>query len=291
MYDFFIAARANIFAMERVTITIDDNLLHRIDRMVDGHFVKNRSHAIDLLLKKSLSMDSVRHAVILAGGNVEKLSLPSGKSIKPLLEVGGKPVIQRILEHLKVYGITSAMLCIGVHTEGLREKITAIAPKADMPSVEYVIENGPGGSAGGLLLAKNSVHDTFLLSYADVLYEELDISDMIRFHKANNAVCTLALANVKDPKNYGVAKMRGSQIIEFTEKPASTSSYLVNAGVAICEPEIFDYVTSGVRSFERDLLPLVAAKEKLFGYVYSGTWFELGSQTQIDAAKKQFAQK
>lgn len=275
--------------MERVTITIDDSLLHQVDEMVDGHFVKNRSHAIDLLLKKALAGKSIRQAVILAGGPTERLATSSGKSIKPLLEVAGTAVIEHILARLRKFGIDEAFICLGVQGQGIESKL-----KGGMSSgtkIEYLWENSPSGSAGGLLLAKPAVRDTFVISYADVLYDDLDLADMIKFHKANNAACTLALANVKDPKNYGVAKMRGSQITEFTEKPASTSSYLINAGVAICEPSVFEYFKPGVKSFERDLLPLIAADQKLFGYVYSGPWFEIGSPSQLDAAKKYYAQK
>jgi NDP-sugar pyrophosphorylase family protein len=277
--------------MERVTITIDENLLHQIDDMVDDHYVKNRSHAIDLLLKKALATQAVGQAVVLAGGSAEKLALPSGKSIKPLLEVGGRSVIERILLHLKKYGVAKAVICLGVLGEGIAEKLKSSADVAGGPAVEYLWENGQGGSATGLLQAKPFIKDTFILCYSDVLYDELDLADMLRFHKANKAVCTLALANVREPKIYGVAKMRGSQITDFSEKPSATSSNLVNAGAAICEPEIFDFYESGVKSFERDLLPLVAKKEKLFGYVYSGPWFELGSQTQVDAAKKFYGAK
>ncbi len=275
--------------MERVTITIGEWLLREVDGMVDGHYVKNRSHAIDLLLKKALAAKSIKQAVILAGGSIERLSMQTGKTIKPLLEIGGATVIEHILGHLGKFAVEKAIICLGVLGEGIEAKLN----NANLPSikVEYVLENAPMGSAGGLLLAKPKVNDTFILSYADVLYDELDLADMVRFHKANNAACTLALANVRDPKNYGVAKMRGSQIIDFSEKPSSTSSNLVNAGVAICEPEIFDFYGPGIKSFERDLLPKVSEKNKLFGYVYSGPWFELGSQAQVDAAKKYYAAK
>lgn len=273
--------------MERITITIDDALLRQIDNTIDGHEVKNRSHAIDRILKKALSSTLARQAVVLAGGSDERLALPSGKTIKPLLEVGGKPVIEHIIGQFKKYGLDEAIICLSMQGEGMKAKLQE--GKSIGMKINYLWENSPSGSAGGLLLAKPLVKDTFILSYADVLYDELDISDMIKFHKANKALCTLALANVRDAKNYGVAKMRGSQIIDFSEKPDATSSNLVNAGIAICEPEIFDLYKPGIKSFESDLLPLIAEKQKLFGYVYSGPWFELGSQTQVDAAKKYYA--
>ena len=276
--------------MERVTITIDDGLLRRVDEIVDGHYVKNRSHAVDLLLKKALAGKAVSQAVILAGGSAEKLAAPSGKAIKPLVDLGGMAAIERIVAHLSKSGVGESIVCYSVHGEEIVEKLKQLAQPGGL-QLEFLLENAPGGSAGGLLLARRMVKDTFVLSYADVLYDELDVSDMIRFHKANNALCTLALASVKDPKHYGVATMRGSRITELTEKPESTSSYLVNAGAAICEPEIFELITSGVKSFERDLLPIIAEKQRLFGYVYSGPWFDLGSQSQLEAARKHFSNK
>ncbi|MDD5348531.1 MAG: NTP transferase domain-containing protein, partial [Candidatus Omnitrophica bacterium] len=111
--------------MERITITIDDSLLRKIDDTVDGHYVKNRSHAVDLLLKKALSGTVTRQAVILAGGSNERLSLPSGKSIKPLFEVGGKPVIEHIIGHLRKYGIEEVVICLGMLGEGIVAKLQA----------------------------------------------------------------------------------------------------------------------------------------------------------------------
>ncbi|MBI4406340.1 NDP-sugar synthase, partial [Candidatus Micrarchaeota archaeon] len=118
----------------------------------------------------------------------------------------------------------------------------------------------------------------FVLSYSDIYYPELDIADLAKFHReANRPACTLALVNVKIPSAFGVAKLTGSKIVSFTEKPrADVQSNLVNAGVGICEPSIFNFISKVPSSFEKDLLPALAEKEKLYGYIYSGKWMDVG---------------
>ncbi|MCX6767586.1 MAG: sugar phosphate nucleotidyltransferase [Candidatus Micrarchaeota archaeon] len=275
--------------MERVTITIDDKLLAEIDRKVDGHGVKNRSHAIDLLLKKALAGSGLKKALVLAGGKKEILLVPGQKAIKPLAEIGGKPVLEHILSCLKSNGIGEAVMCVGYAGESIVAKFKS-GEDLGM-KIDYVWEESPVGSAGALRLAKSHLNETFLLTYADVLYDALSIEDMLRFHRSTNALCTLALTNVKDPRAFGVAKLTGSRIVAFTEKPAASQSNLVNAGVAICEPEIIDMIRKDYTSFERDLLPAIAEKERLYGYIYSGAWFDVGRPDSLEAAKKHFASK
>ncbi|MBI4406651.1 nucleotidyltransferase family protein, partial [Candidatus Micrarchaeota archaeon] len=143
--------------------------------------------------------------------------------------------------------------------------------------VEYIWDEHASGSAGALLLCKSKISEPFILSYSDVDYPDLDVADLVKFHRDNSsAVCTLALINVKKPSDFGVAKLTGSRVVSFAEKPKATDSNLVNAGIAVCEPSIFNYVSKVPSSFEKDMLPLLAEKEKLFAYVYSGKWTDVG---------------
>ncbi len=275
--------------MERVTITIDEKLLAEIDRMVDGHEIKNRSHAIDLLLKKALAGAGLKKALVLAGGRKEVLAVPGQKIIKPLAEVGGRSELEHILSCLKRNGIDHAVISVGYAGESIVAKFKA--GEGSGMRIDYVWEESPVGSAGAIRMARDYFNETFVLSYADVLYDTLSLEDMLRFHRSTNALCTLALTNVKDPRAFGVAKLTGSRIIAFTEKPSTSQSNLVNAGVAVCEPEVFDLIKKEHTSFERDLLPVIAEKERLYGYIYSGPWFDVGKPEHLEAARKYFASK
>ncbi|MBI5229484.1 NTP transferase domain-containing protein [Candidatus Micrarchaeota archaeon] len=268
--------------MERITITMVNELLDRIDELVKRGEAKNRSHAIGILIKQAFRKKALKKALILAGGRPEKLLL--GKTMKPLIEVNGKTVLERILLHLKKYGVEEAVVCLG---SGGEKIVSSIQGRDLGVKLDFLWEEKPLGSAGAMKHAQKFFDETFVLSWADVLCDELNLNDMLEFHRTNDALCTLALTNVQNPLDFGVAKLEGSRIINFAEKPSKTSSNLVNTGVAICEPRIFDFIAGG--SFEKDLLPAIAAKGKLFGYLYYRPWFEMGHSSE--EAKKFYASK
>lgn len=263
--------------MERVTITIDDDLLKQIDATVDGAGVKSRSHAIDQLLRSAVSQSSIKKAVILAAGKKERLWSEKHGVIKPLVEVEGKLVIERILAKLAEAGVKHVLIVVGYHGEQI---VSRIKDGKDYGlDVEYVWDENSSGSAGALLLCKPKISEPFIMSYCDVHYPDLDVNDLVKFHRENSkhSACTLALVNVKTPNVFGVAKLTGSKIVSFTEKPrgADTQSNLVNAGIAVCEPEVFHYISKVPSSFEKELLPVLAEREKLYGYIYSGKWTDV----------------
>ncbi len=263
--------------MERITITIDGALLKNLDSMISEKKAKNRSHAIDILLKTAVLQSVINKAVILAAGKRERLWSEKHNTIKPLVEIDGKTVIERILEKLRDSGVKQVFIVVGYGGEQI---VAKLKDGRDFGlEVEYVWDEHASGSAGALLLCRAKVTEPFIMSYSDVHYPELDVGDLVKFHRetAGNAVCTLALVNVKTPNVFGVAKLTGSKIVSFTEKPkgADAQSNLVNAGIAICESGVFNYVSKVPSSFEKELLPILAEKEKLYGYIYSGKWTDV----------------
>lgn len=261
--------------IERVTVTVDRELLSQVDGLVAAGEAKSRSHAFETLLQRGLATHRLRKALVLAGGT--RKSLYSGSTMKPLLDVGGLTVIERIILQLKRAGVEE--IFVGLGEDG--EKIVSLLKNGESYGVNigYLWEpaGSPLGGAGGMRLAQPHLAEPFLLSYSDVLYPDLDLGDLYRFHKSVGAACTLALTNEEKPVSFGVARLSGSRITDFAEKPLSAESHLVNAGVAVCEPSVFGFIPRAKKSsFEKDLLPALAKGGKLFGYVYSGKWFDVG---------------
>lgn len=256
---------------------MDKTLLGRVDALVDGKHLKNRSQAVTELVSKALEGGVLRKALVLAGGR-------DGQYF--LTDVAGKPILQRVLEQLHDAGLRDINIAVGKNGE----KIVALFKNGESLDLNLTYSWGDGseGTAGAIAKARSFLTEPFLLSYADVLYPGLDVRDLFEFHKANAGVCTLALADVRNPVGLGVVRLQGARIISFEEKPASSKSNLVNAGVAICEPAIFSYLRDGIKSFEKDLLPLISAKEKLMGYAYSGGWYHAEDKKQMDEARRAF---
>ncbi|MBI5176789.1 NTP transferase domain-containing protein [Candidatus Micrarchaeota archaeon] len=278
--------------LERVTVTIESGLLKAVDATVEKGGAKSRSHAFDTLLRRALSSIQLRKALILAGGSAQELSGPGGREIKPLVEVGGIPVIERLLLQLKRYGIEEAVIIVGFGGE----RIVSRLQNGEQLGIKisYVWEDAQSGlgSAGCLKLAQARFSEPFLLSYSDVLYDGLDLCDLNQFHRANGGLATLVLANAEKARSFGVAKMSGSRVTDFSEKPASAESHLVNAGVCACDPAIFSFIPKKApTSLERDLLPSIAHKGKLVGYVYGGAWFDVGKERGLQEAQRHFEGK
>ncbi len=272
---------------ERVTLTLDTDLLKDVDRRVDGFRIKNRSHAIELLLMQSLGSNVPKTAIILAGGRGVRLQPITHELPKPLLPLHDKPLLQHIIELFRKHNIKNIIISIGYKGEKIREAF-GNGSKFGI-SISYVEEEKPLGTAGPIKLARGFLTETFIACNADEL-KDIDLMDMYLAHKENHAFSTIALTTVEDPSSYGVAKLQGNRILEFVEKPKKEKapSNLINAGLYIMEPEVLNYIPDGFAMLEKDVFPKLAAEGKLYGYPFSGQWFDTGTLDRYEKAIKEW---
>lgn len=274
---------------ERVTLTLDTDLLAKIDKRVDGFKIKNRSHAVEMMCMKALGESAPKLGLILAGGKGTRLKPITDEIPKPLLPIQGKPVIEYTLELFKKFGITRVLLSIGYMGSKIKEHF-GDGKKLGMEII-YIEEDKPQGTAGPLRIAKKYLTETFVMCNADEL-KDIDLDDMYLSHKENGAIGTIALTTVQDPSMYGVARLQGTRILEFIEKPKKENapSNLINSGLYILEPEVLNYVPSGNEpaSMEFDVFPKLAKEGKLFGYHFPGQWFDTGNFERFEKARKEW---
>ena len=272
---------------ERVTLTLDTNLLREVDRKIDGHRIKSRSHAIELTLMQSFGSSVPKTALILAGGIGTRLQPITFEVPKPLLTVHDKTLLEHLFDLFKKYGIKNIILSIGYKGDKIKEVI-GNGRKFGV-NVSYVEESKALGTAGPLKLAKPFLTETFIVSNADEL-KELDLMDLFIFHKENKATATIALATVEDPSAYGVARLQGNRILEFLEKPKKEDapSNLINSGIYILEPEVLDYIPEGFAMLEKEVFPKLAKEGKLYGYPFSGQWLNTGTLELYEQAIKEW---
>ena len=272
---------------ERITITMDSGLIKQIDKRVDGDMIKNRSQQIELLLTKALGAGVPKKAVLLVGGKGTRLRPLTYKQPKALLEVNGKTVIEHILDLLKKYGIREIILCVGYLKEKIKEHLGDGSKFGVI--ITYIEEKEPLGTAGPLKLAKKHLNSSFVCSNGDEL-KDINISRMFRLHKRKDALGTVALTTVSDPTLYGVAKLDGSRILQFIEKPKKEKapSNLINAGFYILEPDVIDLIPDGFSMLETDVFPQMAMKGRLRGFPFQGQWFDIGNLERYELAKKRW---
>jgi mannose-1-phosphate guanylyltransferase len=273
---------------ERVTLTIDSDLLRQLDQRVDGHKIKNRSHAVELFLMQAIGSNMPKKALVLAGGIGTRLKPITHEIPKPLVPLHDKPIIQHTLDLLKKYGIKDVILSVGYRREKIKEYFGN--GKRFGLNITYIEEDEPLGTGGPLRLAKEFLTETFVMCNGDEL-KNIDLFDMYMFHKERGGKATIALTTVEDPSTFGVAKMDGNKIVQFVEKPkrGTEPSKLINSGLYILEPEVIDYVPKkGKSMMEIDVFPKIAREGKLFGYPFSGQWFDTGTLERYEKAIKEW---
>lgn len=277
---------------EKLTVTIRKDLFPKIDAIVDGHKIRNRSHAAEFLIEQGLGINKITKAIVLVGGEGTRLRPFTYELPKALLPVQGKPMVLHVLELLKSHGVTEIILAIGYKGDQIKEYF-GNGHKFGL-NIKYVNEKTPLGTAGPLRLAKKYLNDTFFIVWGDIL-SQIDLTDFAQFHKSHNGLATVALTTVADPSRFGVASIKGNLIIGFVEKPSKKDapSNLVNSGMAILEPEVIEkYVPKrGKAMVEYDIYPKLAKEGLLFGYPFQGQWFDTGTPESYERAIKYWGQK
>ena len=220
-------------------------------------------------------------AVILVGGEGTRLRPLTNNTVKAMVPVLNRPFIRHVLEHLKKHHIDTFIFAMGYKPDSLK-KYFNINSIADTTLV-YSIEPEPLGTAGAVKYAQQCIGDTdpFFVLNGDIL-TDLDLTDMLAFHRRQHAKVTISLTPVDDPSRYGVVETDSHQrIIQFIEKPGpgEATTNLINAGVYILQPEVLERIPYGKWSmFERDVFPqLIEQGEPVYGYPSHTYWIDMGT--------------
>ncbi len=267
----------------RITITLARDLLGQIDGMIDDTTIRNRSHAIELLLRRSL-MPEVRTAAILAGGKAR------GRTIPPLRMIEGRQLIDIMLDHLGQHGIRKLYLLVGRDEGPLKSAV----PEGSSWNIdlEYISEREPMGTAGAVKLIEGRIgSESLLVLHGDVL-TDIDLSDFIRFHKREGTLATIAVKPRDAERRYGKVLLQGNRITDFLEIGQSEGISIVNAGVYLLEPEALQLIDSGKHvNFEQDLFPHLAAMDELSAFIFQGIWFDVSREETYQMALERWSTK
>ncbi|MBN1175767.1 NTP transferase domain-containing protein [Candidatus Woesearchaeota archaeon] len=268
---------------ERITITIDEDMLSSIDAQVDGTVIKNRSHAIELNLSKALQRKNISQAVILAGGPYE-LKIDRKDIPTTMLEVNGKTILEHNILMLKKQGIKKFIIAVG-HKKEIIKNYLKDGKKLGV-EITYIEEDVPLGTAGALKEAAQHISGTFLVCNGDEL-KSIDIKEMYEYHRKQGTLATIAVTTTMNPKDYGVVILNGNRVYSFVEKPKENiPTNLINAGLYIFEPEVINEAPEGYGRLEEDVFPKLANREECAGYVFYGEWQDVRSEEALAQAIK-----
>lgn len=279
----------------RVTFNLDKSLLEKLEKTVDGSVIRNLSHAAEFYLKKGLGEKKIKEAVILAAGRGTRL-YPLTKSIpKQLLPFRNKTIIEYLLEWLKINNVEKVIIIQGRSENKKDDRIKEFLGNGEKYGLDIIYTYAFTGQGTGHALKqaeKLLESDTFLVTNGDEL-KDISIHKFSEFHYNNNADITIALTTVEDPSAYGVAKMEGFKILEFIEKPKreDAPSNLISSGTYIMNKKTLSLIPEENNfgfMLEKDVFPKVAEKGKLFGYVFSGQWFDTGTFERYEKALEEW---
>ncbi|GHT46514.1 glucose-1-phosphate cytidylyltransferase [Bacteroidia bacterium] len=231
-------------------------------------------------------------AVILAGGFGSRLSEETNLIPKPMVEIGGKPVLWHIMKIYSHYGIKDFIICCGYKQYVIKEYFANYFRHNSDMTVDLsnnsitihdnhsedwrvtMVDTGLNTMTGGRIkrIQKYIGNEPFLLTYGDGV-TDLNIVDTIKAHQ--QAKATLSLTAYKPIGKFGSLEIDhgNNRVKSFLEKPDGDGNW-INAGFFVCEPEVFDYIPNGDDTciFEKKPLEQIAADGKMFSYKHRGFW-------------------
>ena len=205
-------------------------------------------------------------AVILAGGYGTRISEESHLLPKPMIEIGGKPILWHIMKIYLAHKIDDFVICLGYKGEKIKEYFDQF----DFPLWNIqLIDTGVDTMTGGRLKRiQDKIDDTFCVTYGDGV-SDVNLNNLITFHKEKKSLATLTA--IHPPERFGVLNLSGDYVTQFHEKHAGESSW-INGGFFVFEPEIFDYLHDDSTVLERTPLETLAKEQKLAAFKHNGFW-------------------
>ena len=225
--------------------------------------------------------------VILCGGLGTRLSEETQLKPKPMVEIGGKPILWHIMKIYQGYSFNDFTLALGYKGEVIKdffinykESSNDLVLNVKTGKLKYLtdisedwnislIDTGKDTLTGGRLLRlKDLMSSTFMLTYGDGLCD-VNLKELVAFHKAHKKIATVTA--VRPTARFGGMNLDNNIVKEFQEKPQAGEGW-INGGYFIFEPEVFDYLDNDDSILERDCLENLAKDGQLMAYQHEGFW-------------------
>jgi len=226
-------------------------------------------------------------AIILAGGYGSRISEETHLKPKPMVEIGGMPILWHIMKIYSAHNINDFIICLGyksylikeyfanyfLHTSDVTIDIQKNHVEIHQVNAEpwhvTLIDTGENTMTGGRIKRiQKYVNDTFCLTYGDGV-GDVNILESISLHKKHKLTATLTA--VQSPGRFGALTIENNKVVTFKEKPQGDLSW-INGGFFVLEPEIMNFIKDDNTIFEKDTLEILSEKGQLGSYKHMGFW-------------------
>jgi glucose-1-phosphate cytidylyltransferase len=208
---------------------------------------------------------------------------------KPMVEIGGKPILWHIMKHYSSYGMNEFIIALGYKKEAIIRyfldlhffgsnltvrtgdgSITVHEPRCEPDWVIHLIDTGLLTDTGGRIkrLAPYVGNTTFMLTWCDGL-SDVDLETLLAFHRSHGKLATVT--TVRAPARFGYLEFEGEHVSRFREKPVDGDGW-INGAFFVLEPGIFDYIDGDAASWERQSMEQLAADRQLLAYRHGSFW-------------------
>lgn len=230
-------------------------------------------------------------AVILAGGLGTRLSEETTLKPKPMVEIGGRPILWHIMKIYSAYGINEFVICAGYRsyvikeyfanyflhmsdvTFDMKQNSMEVHKRRSEPWRITIVDTGEETMTGGRLKrVQNYISDEpFCFTYGDGV-GDVDIAKTIKIHRESARKSTMTA--VQPPGRYGALAIEGDRVIQFQEKPEGDGAW-INGGFFVLNPSVIDYIDGDSMPWERDPLEKLASENELTVFKHDGFWLPM----------------
>lgn len=246
--------------------------------------------------------------VLLAGGLGTRISEESEYKPKPMIEIGGMPILWHIMKEYSYYGFNEFVICAGYKQQIIKEwfrnyflytsDITfdlteeykmVVHDKHTEPWKVTVVDTGLNTLTGGRIkrVQKYIGNHPFMMTYGDGVCD-VDIRKLLEFHQSHGKMATLTSVMVEQQK--GILDVSGDNAVRSFREKSSSDGALINAGYMVLNPEVFDYIEGDQTSFEREPLEAIAREGELMSYRHTGYWQCMDTKKEKETLEKLWAE-
>lgn len=225
---------------------------------------------------------------ILAGGVGTRLVEETEVKPKPMVEIGGTPILWHIMRHYAHFGFEDFVVALGYRGEYIKRYFVEYCSlvhdlKVDLSTGEVtshggtrpnwtvdLVDTGVETQTGGRIkrLEPYVGDETFMLTWGDGV-SDVDLTALLEFHRAHGKLCTLTA--VRPPARFGHLEVDDGRVVEFSEKPQTGEGW-INGAFFVCEPKVFDYIDGDSSAWEREPLEQLAKDGQLMAYEHRSFW-------------------